>query len=484
VMEDLLALPEGKTLEFKRDLSSPKNLLKTLVAFANTAGGRAIIGVDDQAKQPMGVEFPLDDEERLCSLIADSISPRLVPNIEMVTVQNRTLLIVEVYLSNSRPHYLRSEGSNNGVYVRLGSSNRQADRELIGELRRSSQGVSFDAMPMPDLAESDLDLDVAQKCFGDRRQLDQQGLLTLRLLCPDQGKLVPTKGAMILFGKNREFHWPDAWVQCGRFVGQDKAAIFDHIELYDALPQMVDSIMLFLKKHAMRGADFSEIRRRDVWSIPLGILREVVINALVHSDYSQRGAPIRVAFFDDRIEVENPGILLPGMTIEDMKQGISKIRNPVIARVFRELELIEQWGSGVRRIFHEAEVLGLPVPLIVELGMRVRVTVFLAEHVVVSRTKAQVDAVGLESGLELGLESETSKGVLLSLVKQPLQRAEVARALGHEGVSGAVNRSIKELLSKQLIEYTIPEKPNSRLQKYRLTARGQALIAQGGSGDE
>jgi ATP-dependent DNA helicase RecG len=102
---------------------------------------------------------------------------------------------------------------------------------------------------------------------------------------------------------------------------------------------MVDSIMLFLKKHAMRGADFSETRRRDVWSIPLGILREAVINALVHTDYSQRGAPIRVAFFDDRIDIENPGILLPGMTIEDMKQGISKIRNPVIARVFRELEL-------------------------------------------------------------------------------------------------------------------------------------------------
>jgi ATP-dependent DNA helicase RecG len=71
-------------------------------------------------------------------------------------------------------------------------------------------------------------------------------------------------------------------VQCGRFIRQDKAQIFDHIELYDPLPQAVDSILLFLKKHAMRGADFSEVRRRDVWSIPLGILREVVINALVH----------------------------------------------------------------------------------------------------------------------------------------------------------------------------------------------------------
>jgi ATP-dependent DNA helicase RecG len=154
-MEDLLALPEGKTIKFKRDLSSPKNLLKTLVAFANTAGGKIFVGVDDETRKPLGVESPLDEEERLGSLIADSIAPRLVPNLEMVTVEGQTLLIIEVYLSNSRPHYLRSEGAESGVYVRLGSSNRQADRELIGELRRSSQGISFDEMPMPDLAESD-----------------------------------------------------------------------------------------------------------------------------------------------------------------------------------------------------------------------------------------------------------------------------------------------------------------------------------------
>ncbi len=90
-------------------------------------------------------------------------------------------------------------------------------------------------------------------------------------------------------------------------------------------------------------------------------------NALVHADYSQRGAPIRVAFFDDRIEIENPGILLPGMTIEDLKKGISRIRNPVIARVFREMNLVEQWGTGVPRMFKQATAEGLPEPEIEEL---------------------------------------------------------------------------------------------------------------------
>ncbi len=163
---ELIKSVEGKTLEFKQDLSSPRNLLKTLVAFANTAGGRIVIGVKDKTRETLGIDNPLDEEERLCNLIADSISPRLVPNIEMTTVDSKTLLVIEVFLSNSRPHYLRSDGPETGVYVRLGSSNRQADRELIAELRRSVEGVAYDELPMPGLSIRDLDIDAAQAAFG------------------------------------------------------------------------------------------------------------------------------------------------------------------------------------------------------------------------------------------------------------------------------------------------------------------------------
>jgi ATP-dependent DNA helicase RecG len=165
---------------------------------------------------------------------------------------------------------------------------KKKDAHLIEELRRSAQGVAFDEMPMPDLTKEDLDLSAIQEVFGETEKPTEQYLRTLKLLLSYQGRLVPSKGAILLFGKERRFHFPDAWIQCGRFIGTDKANIFDHIDLYGHLPQAVDNIMLFLKKHAMRGADFSEIRRKDVWSIPLPILREVVINALVHSDYSQR----------------------------------------------------------------------------------------------------------------------------------------------------------------------------------------------------
>ncbi|WP_457551192.1 AlbA family DNA-binding domain-containing protein [Desulfobacula sp.] len=249
------------SFELKQDLSSPKSVMKSLVAFANTAGGRLIVGVTDD-RRIRGVEDPLLQEERLCSMIADSIAPRLVPNIEMITIE---------------------------VMLRLGSTNRQADQELIAELRRSVEGIAFDEMSMPDLSIDDIDTRTVAESVREKFVVDETKLRTLKLLAPHQGRLVPSKGAVILFGRKRLDYFSDVWVQCGRFTGVTKADIFDHIELYDHLPMAVGSIMLFLKKHAMRGADFSNVRRKDVWSIPLGILREAVINALVHADYSQRG---------------------------------------------------------------------------------------------------------------------------------------------------------------------------------------------------
>ncbi len=513
-IEELIAQPESKTLEFKRDLSSPKPILKTLVAFANTAGGRLIIGMDDN-RNIIGLTHPLDEEERLCNLIADHIAPHLVPNIEMITAADKTLLVVEVFVSGSRPHWLKAEGAEHGVYVRLGSTNRQADQALIDELRRTAQGVAFDELPMPNLTLDDLDMAATEGLFQNARILDENTLRTLKLITLYQGRPTPTKGAVLLFGKARTQHFSDAWVQCGRFIGSDKSQIFDHIDIDEPLPQMVDSIMLFLKKHAMRAADFSTVRRKDVWSIPLTLLREAVINALVHADYSQRGAPIRIAFFDDRIEIENPGILLPGMTLADMRQGVSRIRNHVIARVFRELNLIEQWGSGVRRIFREAHEQGLPEPEIMEVGMRVRIVVRFAQAIpsqstspsigeeaesrleseAESRLESRLESEAepesrlesrleseaepesrLESQLESRLESNLAATIILLLAEASAGKAELARLLGNKTVSGELHKQIKRLQTLGMIEMTLPDKPNSRLQQYRLTLEGQALL--------
>ena len=485
----LITMPEGKTLEFKRDMSAPKNILKTLVAFANTAGGRLLIGIEDDSGEVLGVGDPLDEEERLCSLIADSIEPRLVPNVELISLEDKTLLRVEVYPSGSRPHWLRKEGPSEGVYVRLGSTNRKADRELIAELKRGVEGKSFDEQALPDRTVDDLDFDAATACFERHRKLVKNDLESLRLVARHQGHLVPTVGGMLLFGKDREMVFPDAWIQCGRFIGKDKADIFDHIDIHEHLPVAVERVMEFLKKHAMRGADFSELRRKDVWSIPLTILREAVVNAIVHADYSQRGAPVRIAFFDDRIEIENPGILLPGLTVADMLQGVSKIRNHVIARVFRELDLIEQWGSGVPRMFEEAEALGLPQPAIIEIGMRVRFIVYLAESAVLpSEVGSSRNRVGVQLPTQLPIQlptqsDESLQRLLLALTDEEKSSGALRSVLGIKHRPTFRDNYLHPALDAELIEMTIPEKPSSSKQKYRLTVKGKDFLAREGQED-
>lgn len=119
MLEDILRLPEGKTLEFKRDLSSPKPALSTLVAFANSAGGRLIIGVEDGNKKVVGVERPLDLERRIANLIADSIQPTLLAEIEILPWRRLYVLVVQVHPSPLRPHHLKSEGIERSTYVRL-----------------------------------------------------------------------------------------------------------------------------------------------------------------------------------------------------------------------------------------------------------------------------------------------------------------------------------------------------------------------------
>lgn len=122
------------------------------------------------------------------------------------------------------------------------------------------------------------------------------------------------------------------------------------------------------------------MKRKDKPSFPLKAIREAISNALVHTDYSQRGAPIRVAVFNDRVEIENPGLLVGGLTIEDVRSGVSKLRNRVIGRVFKELNLIEQWGSGYQRMSASCRDLGLPEPMLEEVGFSFRVTFSLIKE--------------------------------------------------------------------------------------------------------
>ncbi|CAG1019349.1 hypothetical protein BURC_04225 [Burkholderiaceae bacterium] len=431
-LTELLKRPEGKTLEFKRDLSSTVGVLRTVVAFANTAGGTILIGVEDGTRHVRGIADPLSLEERVANLLSDGIEPRLVPDIEILPWRSTNVLAIQVYPSPGRPHFLKAVGVEAGVYVRVGSTNRRADDELVAELRRANLGKSFDEQAMPELDSEALDFTVASECFAPMRKLKKADLETLRLLVPYQHRLVPSIGGVLLFGRDARAHFPDAWIQAGRFAGTDKTRIVDSTAVYGPSPKMIKAAIEFVQKHGLHGFDIGAVRRTDTWSLPPVALREAVVNAVVHADYAQRGAPLRVAIFDDRVEIENPGLLPPGLTVEDLRRGVSKLRNRVMGRVFQELGLIEQWGSGIQRMSAACREAGLPPPVLEEIGTRFRVTLHTTRGQVPSPDdvdRAILDALSNGAGLStneiagrINRTPRTARTRLASLVERGLVR--------------------------------------------------------------
>jgi predicted HTH transcriptional regulator len=242
----LLSRPEGKTLEFKRDLSSPDGVLKAIVAFANTSGGVVVLGVEDVTKRVKGIPNILAEEERLANLIADSISPRLVPSIEMMPWRKTQVLAVEIYPSASRPHFLNRLGPEEGVFVRVGSTNRRADLFLVEEMRRYNQVSSFDEQPRPELNSEAIDFRATSEFFKPIRKLTRPELQTLKIVTNYQGRIVPTIGGILLFGADRLNHYPDAWIQAGRFAGNDRRRILDSTEVRTYLPGAAEDVIAFL----------------------------------------------------------------------------------------------------------------------------------------------------------------------------------------------------------------------------------------------
>jgi len=182
-------------------------------------------------------------------------------------------------------------------------------------------------------------------------------------------------------------------------------------------------------------------------------LREAVINAMVRTDYAQRGAPIRLSIFDDRHEVENPGLLPFGLTIEDLPHGVSRLRNRVIGRIFHALGLIEQWGSGIQRMTAACRAAGLAAPAFEERATRFRVTI--------ATTRVGPSVV-----------DETDEAILESLGRgRGLATSEVAAAIG---LSPRATRTLLARLVGRGLVREIGTGPQDPRRRYFLAERGSA----------
>ena len=430
---DLLTRHEGKTLEFKREIHAPDRLLRTVVAFANSAGGVLLIGVEDRTRQVRGVPDALALVEKVTNVISDGVQPRLMAEVEVLAWKERDVVAIQIYPGGIGPYFLRSQGDERGVYVRVGPTNRQADRELIAELKRQARNEPYDEQTLLGTSSEAIDFRAASEHFAEIRKLRRSDLQALKLVTEHHGKQVATVGGMLLYGveSEREKHFPDARVEAARFDGLDRRKVLDSDTFRGYLADLAGLSIGFVKKHLSRAAIIGETRRSERWTLPMAAVREGIVNALVHADYSQPGSPIRVALYDDRLEIDNPGLLPMGMTIDDLFRNSSRVRNRVLARVFKELELIEQWGRGIEQIVGECRDAGLDPPQFEEIGTHFRVTISA-----LPRRPATLDPLD-----EKILDTIREKG--------PLGTAELASAI--DRTTRATRTRLRDLVDRGLL---------------------------------
>lgn len=164
------------------------------------------------------------------------------------------MVAIRVYPGPGRPYYLKKLGQSEGVFVRVGSTNRRADSTVVAELSREARNESFDEQPMPELDAEAIDFRAASELFAPVRKLKRSDLRTLRLTTVFQGREVPTVGGVLLFAREREQHFPDAWIQVGRFAGANRRHILDSAELHGALVPAVDDAIAFVRRNISREA--------------------------------------------------------------------------------------------------------------------------------------------------------------------------------------------------------------------------------------
>ncbi|MBU4446820.1 MAG: putative DNA binding domain-containing protein [Candidatus Marinimicrobia bacterium] len=334
-IDQIISQNEGKTLEFKENTSPTRNILKTAVAFANTAGGKIVFGITSSSHDIVGINNVESEEERIANILSDSISPQLIPDIQVISWRNTDLIILEIH-HDPKPYYINSEGPENGVYIRHGSTNRQALPEIIKEIQLLAHNTSFDEQPCLAANSEDIDFRVASELFKKaKKTLNEHKLRSLSLQTSYQGTERPSNGYVLLFGKNRTDFFPDAIVRCARFKGKTRTTILDQTEVDTNLPNAIDLVIAFIERNTKERMEIGRTTHEKIPEYPPEVIREAVINAIVHADYAIQSSTIQIAIYDDRIEINNPGELPFGLTLEDAIAGISRLRNRVIGRVFR-----------------------------------------------------------------------------------------------------------------------------------------------------
>lgn len=367
---------ESRTLEFKKELPEDSaKWVKTVVAFANGAGGRIVIGVSNQ-REVVGISKETDIfelKDKISDTISQMCSPQIMFDIYQESIGEKVLAVLEVFPGNDTPYYISSFGKENGTFIRLNATTRTADITTLDELELRGKRRYYDELPFTDLEVVDSDIATLCKDFSDRAktEITKDTLVNMHLLQKRENTLVATKAYAIFLGK----HDLLSRIQCARFKGTERVHFIDKKDFNGTLLSQVEGAYHFVLEHINLGIEINGLYRKEQYELPEAIIRELILNAVIHRNYMMSSC-VQVAVYDDRVEISSPGSLFGTLTLEEALAGRSSIRNKVIAGVCEKLGVVEGWGTGLKRIMELCKELNIRPPEFIEIGDLLRVNFY------------------------------------------------------------------------------------------------------------
>jgi len=362
-LAEVIRRGESRTVEFKG--SFDKETIETVSAFSNTDGGRILIGVSDNG-EVKGVQIGKETLKGWANDISQGTEPRVISEIEMVEHSGKSIVVVGVKEAPLKPISVRGR-----CFIRVDKSNRVMTPQDIAEMHYHSTGMSWDKIPVSGASLDIINMGKVRgymdKARASRRKSIGEGEKPTHVL--EKLQLVkdgkPTWAAILLFSREPQRFLSQAVVHCGKF--KDPTMVIDDRMIGGTIAEQVEEAMDFIRKNiSVKLVMTGRPEREEVWDYPLEALREALINALCHRDYTiPSNTEIRI--YDTELTIWNPGGLPLGMSMERLyKPHSSILRNKGIGEVLYEMGLIEQWGSGVEKMRTMCAKAGLPEPSLEE----------------------------------------------------------------------------------------------------------------------
>jgi ATP-dependent DNA helicase RecG len=459
---------EGTTLEFKENL--PASLARDLVAMANTIGGRILLGVRDD-----GTVVGVKDSNSLRARIQD-IARNCDPPVKVVVEPVGEVLVIHVRESDEKPVQCAD-----GFFWRQGAATQKLSRDEIRDFFRSEGAIRFDLSPCPRFRYPQ-DFDHAKfnawlKLSGiTGKPRAEDVLVNIEAAERAGGKLLLRNAGVLFFAKNVRHFFNQAYITCLLAKGTDKVHILDRKDFDGGIVADIEDALRFVERNTRLAYRIERLQRENIPEYPMKALREAITNAVMHRDWFIEGANVFVEIYDDRIKVVSPGGLPKGMTLADL--GTKSVRrNALIADLLHRIGFIEKAGTGVKRIRDEARDGGYPEPVWEANGFVTTIFRPSAEVRAMAETQAAVSPGPSRDqvGTKLALSWHQVQILRNCGEEQPL--TALMEVAGRSDRTKFRNQVLRPLLDAGLIELTIPDKPRSSKQRYRLTAAGIAYLS-------